>query len=80
MKIAQIVSTFPPYKGGIGNVAYNYSKGLAKLGHDVFVFTPKYGKEELEDEKFKTEKLSPWFRFGNAAFLPQLFWKLKKGL
>ncbi len=40
MKIAQIVCVFPPYKSGIGNVAFNFTQILAKQGHEVTVFTP----------------------------------------
>ncbi len=79
MKIAQIVCTFPPYRGGIGNSVYNISESLADLGHEVMVFTPNY---KIEDEfnrhegKFKVERLNPLIKYGNAAFIPQLAWKL----
>lgn len=82
MKIAQIVCTFPPYQGGIGNSVYNISESLADLGHEVTVFTPDYNYKN-EDEfhqhegKFKIERLKPLFKYGNAAFIPQLVWKLK---
>jgi len=82
MKIAQIVCTFPPYRGGIGNSVYNISESLAGLGHEVTVFTPNYNhkiKDEynLVEKKFAIKRLNPLFKFGNAAFIPQLFWKLK---
>jgi len=82
MKIAQIVCTFPPYRGGIGNSVYNISEILADLGHEVTVFTPNYNyKNENEfhehEGKFKIERLKPLFKQGNAAVVPQLFWKLK---
>jgi glycosyltransferase involved in cell wall biosynthesis len=82
MKIAQIVCTFPPYRGGIGNSVYNISESLADSGHDVTVFTPNYNykiEEEfnLHEGKFKVERLKPLFKYGNAAFIPQLLWKLK---
>ena len=82
MKIAQIVCTFPPYRGGIGNSVYNISESLADLGHEVTVFTPNYNykiEEEfnLHEGKFKVERLRPLFKYGNAAFIPQLLWKLK---
>ncbi|MBU0647092.1 glycosyltransferase, partial [Patescibacteria group bacterium] len=81
MKIAQIICTFPPYKGGMGNVAYNFSKGLADLGNDVSVLTPDYSEKNNKfsnDSKlnFKVLRLKPLFKYGNAAFIPQLFWKL----
>ena len=43
MKIAQVVSTFPPYYGGTGNAVFCISRELAALGHEVTVFTPDYG-------------------------------------
>lgn len=80
MKIAQVVCTFPPYKGGIGNSAFYFSKISSKQGHDVVVFTPRY-RSDLESVEikngFKIVRLKPWFKFGNAAILPQLLWKLK---
>ncbi|MFA6306829.1 MAG: glycosyltransferase family 4 protein [Patescibacteria group bacterium] len=83
MKIAQITCTFPPYRGGIGNSVYNISESLADLGYKVTVFTPNYNYKKNEDEfdrhegKFVVERLRPLFKYGNAAFIPQLFWKLK---
>ena len=80
MKIAHIVCTFPPYRGGIGNCAYNLAGTLSDLGHEVTVFTPDYNyKADLPTEaegKFKVERLKPLFKYGNAAFIPSLFWKL----
>ncbi len=82
MKIAQIVCTFPPYRGGIGNSVYNISESLADLGHEVTVFTPNYNYRS-EDEfywnegKFAIERLNPLYKYGNAAIVPQLVWKLK---
>jgi glycosyltransferase involved in cell wall biosynthesis len=77
MKIAQIVCTFPPYPGGIGNVAYYNSLELARLGHEVVVFTPNERDLETAGENiFQIKYLRPVFRYGNAAFVPQLFWQL----
>ncbi|MFA6410196.1 MAG: glycosyltransferase family 4 protein [Candidatus Buchananbacteria bacterium] len=72
MKIAIVTPTFPPYAGGIGNVAAFNAKELVKLGHDVTVFTPHYQelKEEITDLKIK--RLQPLFKYGNAAFVPAL--------
>ena len=80
MKIAQIICTFPPYKGGMGNVAYEQAKGLARLGHKVAVFTPQYSNLENKGENFdfKIVYLNSYIKYGNAAFLPQLLFKLKK--
>ncbi len=74
MKIAQVVCRFKPYKGGISNVAYDYALGLSKLGHQVTVFTPLYHKSDndVRFDEFEVVRLKPWFKFGNAGFLPQL--------
>ena len=78
MRIAQIVCTFPPYKGGIGNSVYNFSRRLSRMGADVTIFTPNYqGVSSEYNDYFKLRRLNPIFKFGNAAFLPQLVWKLK---
>lgn len=83
MKIAQIICTFPPYKGGMGNVVYTFSNGLADLGYDVTVLTPDYStknnKNNFSDDSklnFKILRLKPLFKYGNAGFVPQLLWKL----
>jgi len=86
MKIAQIVCTFPPYRGGIGNSVYNISDTLSGLGHEVTVFTPEYDRPSEESlsgepaadvsDKFTIKRLKPVFKIGNGAFIPQLFFKL----
>jgi len=80
MKIAEVTSTFPPYKAGMGNVAYYNAWSLTTLGHDVTVFTTKYknGISHADEYPFKVERLGAWFKYGNAGILPQLFYKLPK--
>jgi len=63
MKIASIVCTFPPYAGGIGNGALRINQ-LLEDKHEITTFTPA--------------TIKPWLRYGNGAFIPQLFWKLNK--
>jgi len=76
MRIAQITCVFPPYKGGIGNVAYDFSEILAETGNEVTVFTPDYGQTLGEKHNFKIILLKPWLKMGLGAFLPQLSFKL----
>jgi len=81
LKIAHVVCAFPPYKGGMGNVCFEQAKELIKLGHQVVVFTPQYKKNMPLIENycgFKVQRLKPFFKFGNAAFLPTLPKKLKE--
>ncbi|OGY45485.1 MAG: hypothetical protein A2744_02240 [Candidatus Buchananbacteria bacterium RIFCSPHIGHO2_01_FULL_44_11] len=78
MKIAIVTSTFPPYAGGIGNVAAYNAKALIKLGHQVTIFTPEYApikQEELPDLNIR--RLKPLIKYGNAAFTPGLAGLLK---
>ncbi len=79
MKIAEIVSTFPPYKAGMGNVAFNLSWQLQARGHQVTVFTPMATKGVVLDHlyPFKVSRMRPWLQYGNASFLPQLLWRLR---
>jgi glycosyltransferase involved in cell wall biosynthesis len=63
MKIASIVCTFPPYAGGIGNSALRINQ-LLEDKNEITTFTPA--------------TIKPWLRYGNGAFIPQLFWKLNK--
>ena len=83
MKIAHVVCTFPPYKGGIGNVAYHFARLSCRSDRQVTIFTPDYKNNKTNDrsenvENFKIIKLTPWFAYGQGAFLPQLLWQLKK--
>ena len=80
MKIAHVVSTFYPRIGGMGKVAYEEARGLAGLGYDVTVFTPRYGQKNKKEERkgFKIERLFAPFRSSNGALVPSLFFKLRK--
>lgn len=64
MVVGQVVCIYPPRRGGIGTVAAEYASRLAARGVDVVVFHP--------------DNTPSWFRFGNAAFMPALFWQLRK--
>ncbi len=75
MKIAQVTPVYPPYRGGMGTVAYEYTRRLRDSGHEVTVFTPDYhhgGEQEVG-----VERLHPIFSWGNAGVLPSLLWRLR---
>lgn len=88
MNIAHIVCTYPPYYGGMGNVAFYMANALHTIGHNVVVYTPHYmeGKEirsahdlpslshhsSLHNMIARVERLTPSFSYGNAARLPTL--------
>lgn len=79
MKIAHVVSTFPPQIGGMGSVCYNEAKLLAERGHDVTVFTLKYPDVVYDDTKFafKVVRLKPLVMLGDAGLVPQILNQLK---
>jgi len=78
MKIAQVSATFPPYMAGTGNVCYHYAIELAKLDHEVTVFTSRYPDEDYTYPDIITVKrFKPLFRIGNAPFIPQLLREIK---
>jgi len=77
MKVAHLVSTFPPYRGGMGNAAAQFA-WLYSLRHEVRVFTPRYGEMiPSEFPTFRVEWLTSPIKYGNAAGLPQLLWRLR---
>jgi len=79
MKIAQVVSTFPPYKAGIGNAAYHLSWELSQLGNRVTVFTvwSRGGLAIDQSLPFTVRRMRPLLYYGNAGFVPQLLWELR---
>lgn len=74
MRIAQVVATFPPYRGGTGNVCYQNAREMARRGHDVHVFTMArsgaLARERVDG--ITVHRLRPLVRLGNAAALPGL--------
>lgn len=84
MKIAHITPVYPPHIGGIGTVAQEYANALTHDGEEVTVFTPQYFTASPPSQggvkggcQVLTEQLKPWYQWGNAALIPQLFWKLR---
>lgn len=71
MRIAQVVSTYPPYRGGMGRVAFEYTERLRARGHDVHVFTPDAPGRSDEDPAH-VHRLPALLRVGNAALTPAL--------
>ena len=74
MRIAHITATFPPYLAGTGYVAYYQSRALARLGHDVYVFTANTGddQENIDPVGVHIKRLPAVVRMGNAPILPGL--------
>ena len=73
MKIAQVVSTFPPHRGGMGNLACSITDQLSLLNFNVTVFTPKRAFSDHDIKSYyRLISCRSLVRFGNAAILPQL--------
>ncbi|MBI4433298.1 glycosyltransferase family 4 protein [Candidatus Uhrbacteria bacterium] len=75
MRIAHVVSTYPPYRGGMGNVAWELATRTAAWGHTVTVMTPAAGRASSTargDTKCDGEvvPVTAWLRHGNAAWCP----------
>ena len=75
MRIAHVVPTYPPYRGGVGQLAAEYATRLRARGLDVQIFTPRY-RPTPGDPDFVHRLGSP-LRVGNAAFVPSLVARLR---
>jgi len=64
MRIAHIVSTFPPYRGGQGNVAREIAERTAARGHEAVIVTPTRSTAPI------VHHVRPLLRVGNAAWCP----------
>jgi glycosyltransferase involved in cell wall biosynthesis len=73
-KIAHVVCTYPPYRGGMGNVAFEYTERLRARGYNVHVFTTR--KEGVEDDARYVHRIPGIMNIGNAGVLPSLFHRL----
>lgn len=78
MHITHIVSTYPPYRGGMGNVAFELVHRLEKKGHKIRVLTPLYQQDQKLSPSTTVMRLDPWFAYGNSAFVPNLYSQLSK--
>ena len=75
MKIAIISAVFPPYQGGIGNVAYHHALLLKLKGYDVTVFTPNYHSNKTREDiidGIKVIRVVPFVSYGNAEYVPSM--------
>jgi glycosyltransferase involved in cell wall biosynthesis len=80
MKLAQIVCTYPPYRGGIGNSALGFAQLLERRGVKVTTFTPNYQEAKTKQEYVdgtKVVRLKPWLQYGNGAVIPGLYSEIK---
>jgi glycosyltransferase involved in cell wall biosynthesis len=72
--VAQIVCTYPPYRGGMGHVAFEYTQRLRERGYNVHVFTTRHSVE-VEDSDY-VHRLPSLMHIGNAGVMPSLYRRL----
>lgn len=79
LRIAHVTATFPPYRGGTGNVCYHNARELARRGHDVHVFTAAIdgASGDKQRDGITIHRLRPLLRVGNAPILPGLLRALR---
>jgi glycosyltransferase involved in cell wall biosynthesis len=75
LTIAQVVCTYPPYHGGMGRVAFEYTERLRARGHNVHVFTSR--SEEVADDPKYVHRIPSLLQVGNAGVMPSLYHRLK---
>lgn len=79
MRVAMLTCVYPPYGGGIGEVARQYAL-LLTPEHQVTVITPRYypGMTFVNTPGIELKSPRPLLAFGKAAWLPGLRHYLKK--
>lgn len=77
MKIAQVVCSFPPYRGGIGKSA-SILGGFLEDEHSLHTFTLAPLDKSLTQLEEGISYLKPWLRSGHGAFALSLIFKLRK--
>lgn len=76
LKIAEVVAVYPPYGGGLGTVTREQARMLSSE-YDVTVYTPRYSGRSAPHADVPLKKLLPVLTFGNAAWVPFLFFHLR---
>lgn len=76
MRVAHIAPVFPPYRGGMGTVAFHQARALAAAGAQVRVLTPRGRRPRQAPAGVALVELPALAARGNAACLPQVLWRL----
>lgn len=79
LRIVHVTATFPPYRGGTGNVCYHNARELAQRGHEVHVLTAAMQGAALHEryDGVIVHRLHPIVQIGNAPVLPSLLRMLR---
>ncbi len=75
-KIAHVVCTYPPYRGGMGKVAFEYTERLRERGYNVHVFTTRSKDGDDSEDPRYVHRLPSILTIGNGSVLPSLFRRL----
>jgi glycosyltransferase involved in cell wall biosynthesis len=70
MRIAHVTPIFPPYRGGMGTVAFHQTQALSEHGAEVTVFLPRRSARPTRPRGVEVVELRPIATKGNAASLP----------
>ena len=73
MNILHVVSTYPPYRGGMGTVAWEEATRLARLGHTVHVATvARRGQsaEAYSEDGVMVHRIMAVIGYGHAGLCP----------
>ena len=76
MRVAHIAPVFPPYRGGMGTVAFHQARALAAAGARVSVITPRDRVPRQVPDGVDVVELPALASRGNAACLPQVLWRV----
>jgi len=76
VRIAHVTPVFPPYRGGMGTVAFHQARALAAAGARVSVLTPRAPTPRQRPDGVELVELPAVVARGNAACLPQVLWRL----
>jgi len=81
MRIAFVTFEFPPHiNGGAGVYADLITSGLSSLGHEVTIFTPRFGNEKM-DYSHESRKVSPiYVRQSRPMHALQFWMNLPEGI
>ncbi len=77
MRIAQIVCSFPPYAGGIGQSAKRFGD-ILKSEHEIVTFTLTTKNLTATNQEDGVKYLKPLFRYGHGGLPFSLLFSLRK--
>ena len=75
MRIAYVSPVFPPLSAGMGTACF-YTADKIGQEHEATVFLANR-RVNYQTGHYQIKLFKPWFSFGYADLVPQLFWQLK---